>query len=67
MVVVRRSYLFERFLELAQCHRMDEDQALPIQVVEQALHWDRHSRSTILGRGDIRQFHVFPQCEQSLP
>lgn len=50
MVAISGSHLSQRLLELTQCHRLDEAEAIFVQMVEQILHRHCNSGPTILGR-----------------
>lgn len=67
MVVVCISHLLERVLVTPQRHRMDEDQAVPLEAGQLCFHWYRHSGPTLLDSRDICQLCLFSRSQHHLP
>lgn len=53
-------------MELAQRHRVDEEQAVSKSQSVPVLYRDGHTRSTLLGPRDIRQFHLLQQHQPNI-
>ena len=67
MVAIRRRDSPERLVVFAQCHLVDEVKAILVAMGQQTIHWDDYTITTLLGGRDLRELHLFPQCQHGLP